>query len=89
MSITSTKAQTHREQFLTIEYTEFMRITCIQVSPTRVHTLRQVSIDMCVELLGPLGRNLTLGHDKEVSSGRNLILGYNRKVNSGRNLILG
>jgi hypothetical protein len=31
-------------------------------------------------------RNLTLGHDKEVSSGRNLILGYNREVSSGRNL---
>ena len=38
---------------------------------------------------GPLGRNLTLGQDKEVSSGRNLILGQNREVSSGRNLISG
>jgi hypothetical protein len=29
----------------------------------------------CGELWGTLGRNLTLGHDKEVSSGRNLTLG--------------
>lgn len=33
------------------------------------------SIQGCGKLLEPLGRNLILGHDKEVGSGRNLILG--------------
>ena len=38
---------------------------------------------------GPLGRNLTLGHDKEVSSGRNLNLRVEQKWwASGKNRIL-
>ena len=35
------------------------------------------------------GRNLTIGHDKEVRAGRNLILGWNREISSGRNLGFG
>ena len=35
----------------------------------------RADIAICGELLGPLSRGLTLGHDKEVSSGRTLILG--------------
>ena len=37
---------------------------------------------------GPLGRNLTLGHDKEVSPGRNLTLGHDKEVSSDRDLTL-
>jgi hypothetical protein len=37
---------------------------------------------------GLLGRNMILGHDKEINSGRNLTLGHDKEVSSGRNLDL-
>lgn len=37
-----------QEELLTIEYTEFLRIPCIRVSPTRVHTLRQGPLEMYI-----------------------------------------
>jgi hypothetical protein len=37
--------------------------------------LRKKTLTGYGELLGALGRNLTFGQDKKVSSGRNLILG--------------
>jgi hypothetical protein len=44
----------------------------------------------CGEPFGvPSGRNLVLGHGKEVSPGRNLTLGHDKKVSSGKNLTLG
>jgi hypothetical protein len=36
----------------------------------------------------PLGRDLALDHDKEVSPGRNLTLGYDKEISSGRDLTL-
>jgi hypothetical protein len=38
---------------------------------------------------GPLGRNLTLGHDEEVSSGRHLTSGHDKEGSSSKNLTLG
>ena len=35
------------------------------------------------------GRNLTLGHNKEVSFSKNLTLGSNREVREGKNCSLG